>query len=103
MNASGGSTGHRASGNGEGGYSYVSTELLHANFRPGINQGPGEVFIIPDISGCGCDFRCVALDHQLSETKCLCPPGWQLGNDSRSCLGAHLISLSSFLFVFHSV
>ncbi|XP_015594749.1 ALK tyrosine kinase receptor isoform X1 [Cephus cinctus] len=82
----GGSTGHTESGNGEGGYSYASSELLHISFKPGVNQGPGEVFIIAAISGCGCDFRCVVTDQHLSQTKCLCPPGWLLGNNSHSCL-----------------
>ncbi|XP_011304808.1 ALK tyrosine kinase receptor isoform X2 [Fopius arisanus] len=82
----GGTTGVKSSANGEGGYSYGSPELLHPYFKGGFNPGPGEIFIIPGISGCGCDFRCVAVDRHLSETRCLCPPGWQLGNDSRSCL-----------------
>ncbi|XP_063995101.1 leukocyte tyrosine kinase receptor isoform X2 [Diachasmimorpha longicaudata] len=82
----GGTTGVKSSANGEGGYSYGYSELLHVYFKGGLNPGPGEVFIIPAISGCGCDFRCVAVDRHLSETRCLCPPGWQLGNDSRSCL-----------------
>ncbi|XP_015429458.1 PREDICTED: ALK tyrosine kinase receptor [Dufourea novaeangliae] len=84
----GGDTGHKESGNGEGGYSYASRELMHVHFRPAVNHEPGEVYIIPAISGCGCDFRCVALDQYLSETKCLCPPGWLLSNDSRSCVMA---------------
>ncbi|XP_043282880.1 ALK tyrosine kinase receptor isoform X2 [Venturia canescens] len=84
----GGKTGPREYGNGEGGYSYVSPRLLHTNYRIGVDHGPGEVTIVPDISGCGCDFRCVALDLRLSETKCLCPPGWELGNDSQSCIVA---------------
>ncbi|XP_034171879.1 anaplastic lymphoma kinase isoform X1 [Osmia lignaria lignaria] len=84
----GGDTGRKKPSNGEGGYSYASRELMHVHFRPGINHGPGEVYIIPAISGCGCDFRCVALDQYLSETKCLCPPGWLLSNDSRSCVMA---------------
>ncbi|XP_076675839.1 anaplastic lymphoma kinase isoform X2 [Andrena cerasifolii] len=84
----GGDTSHKVSTNGEGGYSYASRVLMHTHFRPGINHGAGEVYIIPAISGCGCDFRCVALDQYLSETKCLCPPGWLLSNDSRSCVMA---------------
>ncbi|CAK9818713.1 ALK tyrosine kinase receptor [Anthophora plagiata] len=84
----GGDTGYKELGSGEGGYSYASHELMHVHFRPGINHGSGEVYIIPAISGCGCDFRCVALDQYLSETKCLCPPGWLLSNDSRSCVMA---------------
>ncbi|XP_014612844.1 PREDICTED: ALK tyrosine kinase receptor [Polistes canadensis] len=81
----GGSTGLKDSGNGEGGYSYVSRDLLHVYFKPAANAGPGEVYIIPAISNCGCDFRCVALDQYLSDTKCLCPLGWILDNDSKSC------------------
>ncbi|XP_076750221.1 anaplastic lymphoma kinase isoform X1 [Xylocopa sonorina] len=84
----GGNTGDGDQGNGEGGYSYASRDLMHVHFRSGINHGPGEVFIIPAISGCGCDYRCVSLDQYLSETKCLCPLGWLLSNDSRSCVMA---------------
>ncbi|XP_050480798.1 ALK tyrosine kinase receptor isoform X2 [Bombus huntii] len=84
----GGNTGHKERGNGEGGYSYASPELMHVHFRAGINHGPGEVYIIPAVSGCQCDFRCVCLDRYLSEIKCLCPPGWLLSNDSRSCVTA---------------
>ncbi|XP_076635362.1 anaplastic lymphoma kinase isoform X1 [Colletes latitarsis] len=84
----GGDTGHKESANGDGGYSYGSRDLMHVHFQPAISHGPGEVFIIPAISGCGCDFRCVALDQYLNETKCLCPPGWLLSNDSRSCVMA---------------
>lgn len=82
----GGNTGHKELGNGEGGYSYASNELMYVHFLSGINHGPGEVYIIPAISGCGCDFRCISLDQYLSETKCLCPPGWLLSNNSKSCL-----------------
>ncbi|KAK1117952.1 hypothetical protein K0M31_015619 [Melipona bicolor] len=85
----GGNTGHKELGNGEGGYSYASNKLTHVHFQPAINHGPGEVYIIPAISGCGCDFRCVSLDRHLSETKCLCPPGWLLSNDSISCVMAN--------------
>ncbi|XP_078052989.1 anaplastic lymphoma kinase isoform X3 [Augochlora pura] len=84
----GGDTGHTESSNGEGGYSYVSHELIHVQFRPAINREPGEVYIIQAISGCGCDYRCIALDQYLSETKCLCPPGWLLSNDLKSCVMA---------------
>ncbi|XP_061927825.1 leukocyte tyrosine kinase receptor isoform X5 [Apis cerana] len=82
----GGNTGHKELGNGEGGYSYASSELMYVHFLSGINHGPGEVYIIPAISGCGCDFRCISLDQYLSETKCLCPSGWLLSNNSRSCV-----------------
>ncbi|XP_051176144.1 leukocyte tyrosine kinase receptor-like [Leptopilina boulardi] len=84
----GGSTGGQESPNGQGGFSFAASEVLHLAFHIGYNQGPGEALIIPAISGCGCDFRCVVLDQYLSEVKCLCPPGWLLGNDSKSCLMA---------------
>ncbi|XP_035737787.1 ALK tyrosine kinase receptor-like isoform X3 [Vespa mandarinia] len=96
---SGGSTGLKESGNGEGGYSYAATALLHVYFQPAANPGPGEVYIIPAISGCKCDFRCIALDQYLSETRCLCPPGWVLSNDSRSCIMATDPKVSHQLFI----
>ncbi|XP_076236265.1 anaplastic lymphoma kinase isoform X2 [Calliopsis andreniformis] len=95
----GGDTGQKESGNGEGGYSYASQELTYINIQPAINHGPGEVYIIPAISGCGCDFRCVALDRYLSETKCLCPPGWLLSNDSKSCVMADDLKASHQTFL----
>ncbi|XP_077284525.1 anaplastic lymphoma kinase isoform X2 [Arctopsyche grandis] len=65
--------------NGEGGYSFIDlshavlgfTELLEA-----MHSGSGQVIIIPAIEGCGCDYRCVALDEYRSKTKCICPQGW---------------------------
>ncbi|XP_012522088.2 ALK tyrosine kinase receptor [Monomorium pharaonis] len=81
----GGNAGHN-DGSGEGGYSYASQMLTDVYFRVGTHSGPGEVFIIPAISGCGCDYRCVALDQYLNETNCLCPQGWLLSNDSKSCI-----------------
>lgn len=85
---SGGDAGH-SNGNGEGGYSYAVQKLTDVYFKPAAHSGPGEVFVIPAISGCGCDYRCVALDQYLSETKCLCPQGWLLSNDSKSCISKH--------------
>ncbi|XP_012251030.2 ALK tyrosine kinase receptor isoform X2 [Athalia rosae] len=82
----GGSAGHEMSSNGEGGYSFAAPELSHISYTVGGNSGPGKVFIVPAISGCGCDFRCVVIDEHLSETRCLCPSGWLLGNDTRSCV-----------------
>jgi len=87
--SSGGNTGHKDSGNGEGGYSYVSLKLTDIQFKDAAHYGPGEILIIPAISGCGCDYRCVALDQFLSETKCLCPQGWLLSNDSKSCISKY--------------
>lgn len=85
----GGNTGHKDSGNGEGGYSYASLKLTDVYFKSAAHYGPGEILIIPAISGCGCDYRCVALDQFLSETKCLCPQGWMLSNDSKSCISEY--------------
>ncbi|KAL6257987.1 hypothetical protein P5V15_011582 [Pogonomyrmex californicus] len=82
----GGNAGHADYASGEGGYSYANRRLTNVYFKPAIHAGPGEIFIIPAISGCGCDYRCVALDQYLSETRCLCPQGWRLSNDSRSCI-----------------
>ncbi|XP_011878033.1 PREDICTED: ALK tyrosine kinase receptor [Vollenhovia emeryi] len=81
----GGNAGYN-NGNGEGGYSYASQKLTNVYYKSAVHFGAGEVFIIPAISGCGCDYRCVALDQYLSETKCLCPQGWLLSNDSKSCI-----------------
>ncbi|XP_061927823.1 ALK tyrosine kinase receptor isoform X2 [Apis cerana] len=93
----GGNTGHKELGNGEGGYSYASSELMYVHFLSGINHGPGEVYIIPAISGCGCDFRCISLDQYLSETKCLCPSGWLLSNNSRSCVRDSKVTHQPFM------
>ncbi|XP_025157747.1 ALK tyrosine kinase receptor [Harpegnathos saltator] len=107
----GGNSGRKPSGNGEGGYSYISQRLTDVYFKEAAHYGPGEVFIIPAISGCSCDYRCVVLDQYLSEVKCLCPQGWLLGNDSKSCIvtdeskGVHstymipLIVVSSLLVI----
>ncbi|XP_031836034.1 anaplastic lymphoma kinase isoform X3 [Nomia melanderi] len=84
----GGHMGHEVSGNGEGGYSYASRELTHVHYQVEVNHKSGEVYIIPAISGCGCDFRCIALDPHLSLTECICPPGWLLSNDSIHCVVA---------------
>jgi hypothetical protein len=57
--------------------------------RAGISNvdGDGAVIIVPSLdSACRCDYRCVALDEHRHETKCLCPDGWYLGNDTTSCL-----------------
>ncbi|XP_070151129.1 ALK tyrosine kinase receptor isoform X2 [Polyergus mexicanus] len=84
----GGITGHKDSGNGEGGYSYASRKLANIYFKAAAHYGSGEILIIPAVSGCGCDYRCVALDRYMNETKCLCPQGWLLSNDSKSCIMA---------------
>lgn len=30
------------------------------------------------IKGCGCDYRCVALDEYRANVACICPQGWTL-------------------------
>ncbi|XP_066597119.1 leukocyte tyrosine kinase receptor [Prorops nasuta] len=96
----GGSTGLAKSSNGEGGYSYASKNLTHILVKRAANHGAGQVFVVPAISGCGCDYRCIALDQFLSETECLCPAGWKLGNDSKSCLTDSETSVTHQTFMF---
>lgn len=71
--------------NGEGGYSYLGT-VLHGFVEEGTHEGPGNVLIIPAIAGCGCYFRCVALDEFRHNVQCICPTNWMLGADNISCV-----------------
>jgi len=65
----------------------VRTSLLLAKASTSTSDGDGAVVIIPSLdNACHCDYRCVALDEHRHETKCLCPEGWFLGNDSISCI-----------------
>ncbi|ENN79744.1 hypothetical protein YQE_03800, partial [Dendroctonus ponderosae] len=73
----------------EGGTSYVDmvrSEGSFATSSPGQNQGAGYVMIIPAIEGCDCDYQCVALDSNRSETACVCPKTWKLHENKKSCL-----------------
>lgn len=65
---------------------------------PGGGSGPGEAFIIPAITGCDCQYRCIALDTIRSSVLCICPSGWYLGNDSTSCIckDFHLFFIFSY-------
>lgn len=70
-----------SSSNGQGGTSYLSpsrTYEMLSNVQSAANSGAGTVIIIPAIEGCGCDYRCVALDEYRSEVACICPQGWIL-------------------------
>ncbi|KAM7344585.1 anaplastic lymphoma kinase [Cochliomyia hominivorax] len=73
--------------NGEGGTSYITTSRtlkeLNAIYE-GSNLGAGSVIIIPAIEGCGCDYRCLALDEYRSSVKCICPEGWRIRKDNSS-------------------
>ncbi|CAG9855575.1 unnamed protein product [Phyllotreta striolata] len=76
------------SSNGEGGYSYLdfSKALAHlTKAEGGFNAGPGYVIIIPNIDGCECDYKCLALDAMRSEITCICPPTWILADDQKTC------------------
>lgn len=71
--------------NGEGGTSYIGHKRSVyplSQISPAINSGHGSVILIPAISGCGCDYRCVALDEFRSEVACICPDGWALRHDN---------------------
>jgi anaplastic lymphoma kinase len=71
--------------NGEGGTSYLGLTRSISDLSfvyPGSNSGPGSVILIPAIEGCGCDYRCVALDEYRSVVACICPEGWRLKSDN---------------------
>lgn len=75
--------------NGRGGYSFLDPSWSIPNLsdtHSAYNSGPGYVTIIPGISGCGCDYRCVALDARRSLVKCICPPNWKLDQGGKVCL-----------------
>uniref|UniRef100_A0A182P1D0 receptor protein-tyrosine kinase n=1 Tax=Anopheles epiroticus TaxID=199890 RepID=A0A182P1D0_9DIPT len=71
--------------NGEGGSSFMASKRnvpeLSMEFA-GENGGHGAVLIIPAIQGCGCDYRCVALDEYRATVGCICPDGWTLKPDN---------------------
>ncbi|XP_057655482.1 tyrosine-protein kinase receptor isoform X1 [Diorhabda carinulata] len=74
--------------NGEGGYSYLdfSKALSQLTFvESGSNTGSGYVLIIPEIDGCQCDYKCIALDDRRSEVTCICPNKWILSEDKKTC------------------
>ena len=71
--------------NGEGGSSLVGLRRSIpdlASIYTGENSGAGSVIIIPAIQGCGCDYRCIALDEFRSTIACICPEGWRLKRDN---------------------
>lgn len=75
--------------NGAGGYSFLDptrTVPYLSDAHSGYNAGPGYVMIIGAISGCGCDYRCVALDVKRSQVACICPHGWKLDSDEKTCV-----------------
>lgn len=71
--------------NGEGGTSFLglTRSIRELSFLyPGSNSGHGSVILIPAIEGCGCDYRCVALDEYRSLVACICPEGLRLKPDN---------------------
>ncbi|XP_075168825.1 anaplastic lymphoma kinase [Haematobia irritans] len=73
--------------NGEGGSSYISASRTLKEMSAiyeGSNLGAGSIVIIPAIEGCGCDYRCLALDEYRSSVKCICPEGWRIRKDNTS-------------------
>ncbi|XP_045462043.1 ALK tyrosine kinase receptor isoform X2 [Harmonia axyridis] len=81
--------------NGGGGYSFLDPARSVPNLsdaQSGYNAGPGYVIIIGAISGCDCDFRCVALDVKRSQVACICPDGWILDSGGKLCVQSPSIS-----------
>ncbi|KAI4469994.1 apical endosomal glycoprotein precursor [Holotrichia oblita] len=75
--------------NGEGGYSYFDTKIGIGNFSESVEAyhvGQGTVMIIPAIPGCGCNYRCLALDPRRSKIACICPTNWRLDVDGKACI-----------------
>ncbi|KAL9915872.1 anaplastic lymphoma kinase isoform 1-T8 [Glossina fuscipes fuscipes] len=73
--------------NGEGGTSFISNSRSLKEFNSiyeGANSGSGSVIIIAAIEGCGCDYRCVALDEYRTSVRCICPEGWRLRKDNNT-------------------
>lgn len=95
--------------NGEGGSSYLNLKRTITQLSavyPGGNSGDGSVIIIPAIEGCGCDYRCVALDEFMSITSCICPEGWVLkleNETSCECENLNLIFHFDFVYIFYCI
>lgn len=86
---SGGSVITSNTSNGDGGYSYLDSTKTIPNLSEaisGYHAGDGMILIIPAVSGCGCDHRCVALDARKSQVTCICPDTWKLDEDGKSCV-----------------
>jgi len=81
----GGKGGMNGSENGEGGWSFVDKKfVIWHTITTGEHTGPGEVFIIPDISTsknqsqCKChdaDSLCLALSEDVADVNCYCSSG----------------------------
>lgn len=81
--------------NGEGGASFLglSRSIRELSFvYPGSNSGHGSVILIPAIEGCGCDYRCVALDEYRSLVACICPEGLRLKPDNLTACECKIVT-----------
>ena len=64
----------------------TAPHVQYREIKVGAHYGNGSVIIIPAVVGCGCEYRCVALDEAMTNVKCICPPGWHLGQNNRNCI-----------------
>lgn len=86
--------------NGEGGTSFLglTRSIRELSFvYPGSNSGHGSVILIPAIEGCGCDYRCVALDEYRSRVACICPEGWRLKSDNLTACECKCLMSETFI------
>ncbi|XP_046995881.1 leukocyte tyrosine kinase receptor isoform X3 [Schistocerca americana] len=70
---------------GEGGYSIIGDGIM-GKVEEGAHDGPGQVIIIPAVSGCNCNYRCIALDEHRHNVRCICPDNWAVAADNISCV-----------------
>ncbi|XP_011203998.2 tyrosine-protein kinase receptor [Bactrocera dorsalis] len=88
--------------NGEGGTSFISVSRSLKEFSivyEGASSGSGSVIIIPAIEGCGCDYRCIALDEYRSSVRCICPDGWRLKKDNQTACEVLAEESSSYSYL----
>lgn len=88
-----GGNGGRNTTNGGGGYSYIDSQRPLAVFSEamsGYHAGPGQIMIIPGVPGCDCDYRCVALDPRRAQVSCVCPQGWKVAPNGKTCLAVDI-------------
>lgn len=65
----------------------------------GSHDGPGGVIILTAIEGCGCYYRCLALNARKTQAACICPKNWRLGDDGKSCIRKHFVFIKNFVFI----
>ncbi|XP_053620906.1 tyrosine-protein kinase receptor [Plodia interpunctella] len=86
----GGNTVESEGQHGGGGWSHIDSARAikdYSDVTVAQKTGPGEVFIIPALHDCGCDYRCVAINEHRSEVKCYCPSKWKSdAHDATKCI-----------------